>query len=73
MGTRDNVLKGLDTLIEGLALVDPEIGRIAREGILLGRALVEHNIVDPVQVLADLRTKLRTDWRAALADKFPGG
>lgn len=73
MGTRDDVLKGFDVLVDTLALVDPELGILAREGILLAKELIEADVDDPVQVLRNLRSRIRTDWRAALAAKFPGG
>lgn len=70
MGTRDDVLKGLELLVDGLALVDPEIGIMAREGILLAKELVEQDVPQPADQIRKLRLAVREDWRALLLQRF---
>jgi hypothetical protein len=72
MGTAEQI-RALDDLVDLLAYFDPEIGVVAREGLLLAKELIDAGADDPAEKLRGLRARIRGDWRAALAAKFPGG
>jgi hypothetical protein len=73
MDTR-SILKGLDLIVDVLAIVNPEVGELAREGVLFAKELVEQGAEDPVTQMRNLRARVRDDWRQALAERFnPGG
>jgi hypothetical protein len=72
MGTGEQI-RAFDDLIDILAYFDPEIGVPAREGILLIKELIEAGAEDPAAAVRELRARIRSDWRAALAAKFPEG
>ncbi len=52
---------------------DPEVAELTREALLLGKEFLEAGIEDPAAQMRELRAKIRDDWRAALAAKFPRG
>jgi hypothetical protein len=72
MGTAETI-RAFDDLIDLLAYFAPEIGVPAREGILLVKELIEAGVSDPAAEVRELRARIRDDWRAALAAKFPNG
>jgi hypothetical protein len=73
MGTAETI-KGLDFIVDLLSYFDPEIGILAREGVLFAKELIEQGVPDAAAEIRKLRAQVRSDWRAALAAKFnPGG